>query len=373
MIYLDNHSSTQIDKRVMGVMTNIMENHYGNPHTSDHSFGWNALDIVETARKNVADSVLAKPVSVIFTSGATESNNIFIQGIVPPEGRKTILVSTIEHSCIMQSLRIMEDKGYVVKYIPVDTNGRLDMDAYASLLDDSVALVSVIAVNNVIGVYQDIKTIGQMAQDVGALFHTDASQAVGKINIDMKNMPIDALTISGHKIYGPMGVGALVIKKGITVNPILFGGGQEKGIRAGTVPVPLVAGLGEACRIAAQEYESEDKRIKTLRNIFINKIMAGLSTDRVRVLSNNTISGSIPLYVSGVEKSDIFARLKHTCVSSGSACSSKGGKSSSVLQAIGMNPSQIGTLLRVCIGRSTTKEEIDVASDDIINAISPLL
>ena len=380
MIYLDNHATTPVDPQVCDAVDNAMRTMWANPHSVTHQLGWDANDAVESARGVVARSVGARNTEVIFTSGATESNNIIVKGIAlghslvadGTASRRKILVSSIEHPCLLESAKYMQQCGVEVGFIPVLKTGRVDIEALEKMLDNSVALVSVMMVNNELGTIQDIQKISEMTHSVGAVMHSDVAQALGKVPVNMKTLGLDAISISGHKIYGPKGVGALVIRRGVDVAPLFSGGGQEKGLRSGTLSPPLCIGLAKACALAVDTFSTEHERIMTLRNTLEKTLLNSL--DSVEVLGDihNRVAGNLSVLVRGIDGEDFFSKLKNTAISTGSACSSSKQGGSHVLSAIGMSESVNGVVLRICIGRFNTQSDIDLAGAEITQVIKSL-
>ncbi|MGB1360889.1 MAG: cysteine desulfurase family protein [Alphaproteobacteria bacterium] len=369
MIYLDNFASTPVADEVIKTINNTMQNHFANPHSVSHELGWESADIIEDSARMVAKTVGAKATDVIFTSGATESNNTIIKCLDFTEGKKTILVSAIEHPCVLQSANFMESHGFNVKYIPVDNVGRIDMNALYEMLDDTVGLVSVMLVNNEIGTIQDIKTIADKVHSVGAILHSDCAQAVGKIKVNMKEMGVDALSLSGHKFYCAKGIGALVINDKIKLNPLIVGGGQQKNIRSGTAPTPLIAGLSKACELVDKNLDDDIKNISVLRDKMENDLLSAIDGAVSLGDKDNRIAGSINLYVPNIFTDNFFVHLKGVALSSGSACASAGKKASDTLQAIGISPETEALSIRICISNKNTADEVKTATDNIISAV----
>ena len=369
IIYLDNFASTPVDKEVLQEINYVMQNNFANPHSVSHELGWECNDIIDNARLKVAKLVGTKSNNVIFTSGATESNNTLIKCLKYNNNKKTILVSEIEHPCVLQSAKFMEKHGFSVKYIPVDSVGRINMDKFRELLDDTVALVSIMLVNHEIGTIQDIKTISDMTHSVNALLHSDCAQAIGKIDIDMEAMGIDAISISGHKFYASKGIGALIFNEKVDIVSLIDGGGQEKSIRSGTLPTPLIAGLGKACELAEKNLADDIIEISKLRNYMESELLQKIPNSKSLGDVKNRISGSINLYVPNIYTDDFFVNLQGVAISSGSACASAGKKASNVLQAIGISPKVEALSMRICISNKNTKSEIDTAIKNIVSAI----
>ncbi len=365
-VYLDNQATTPCDPRVVAAMLPWFTERFGNPHSAEHAMGRQAEQAVETARAQVAALIGADPREIVLTSGATESNNIAIKGAArfhaarfntSSERRRIVTVAT-EHKCVLESVADLAAEGFEPVVLPVGADGLLDPAVLAEALRVPTLLVSVMAVNNETGVVQDLPTLAAITREAGALFHTDAAQAAGKIPLNVAG--IDLLSLSGHKLYGPKGVGALYVRRRprVRLAPLFSGGGQERGLRAGTLPTPLVVGFGEACRLAVLEMVAEAARLTLLRD----RLLAGL---RVPV----TINGSLVYRVPGnlnltlpYPALDILRSQPDLCVSTGSACSSAAIEPSYVLRAMGLAPEQAARTLRVGLGRFTSAADVDFAA-----------
>lgn len=380
-IYLDYQATTPMDPRVLDAMIKVMRDDFGNPHSRTHSFGWKAEELTEIARRQVADLINADAKEIVFTSGATESNNIAIKGVAhfnAPKKNHLITVST-EHKCVINSVRDLEQEGFQATFLPVQKNGLIDLSRLEEAITDQTSLVSVMAVNNEIGVIQPLKAIGAICRKKGVFFHTDAAQAFGKIPLDVEEMNIDLMSISGHKIYGPKGIGAIYIRRKprVRIKPIFSGGGQERGIRSGTVPTPLVVGLGEAAEIAKNEMEQDFNHIKKLSDKFYDAIMKATCVYLNGDLKNR-YPGNLNFSFAGIEGESMIMALKNLAVSSGSACTSSSLEPSYVLHALGVDEDLAHTSIRFGIGRFTTEEEVDFAIKIInekierLRALSPL-
>ncbi len=375
-IYLDYQATTPCDPRVLEKMLPFFTKIFGNPHSRNHSYGWEAEQAVEIAREQVANLINANPKEVIFTSGATESNNIDIKGTAEfyKDKKNHIITCVTEHKCVLDSCRHLEERGFKVTYLPVKSNGLIDLDLLKSSITDKTILVSIMMVNNEIGVIQPITEIGKICREHNVYFHTDAAQAAGKIDIDVEAMNIDLLSISGHKIYGPKGIGALYVRRKprIRLNALINGGGQERGIRSGTVPTPLCVGLGEACAIAKAEMVNENKKIKALYDRLYNGLHENLREIYVNGDQTNRIPGNLNISFAYVEGEGLMMGIKDLAVSSGSACTSASLEPSYVLRAIGVEEDLAHTSLRLGIGRFTTEAEIDQAIASITKAVNKL-
>ncbi|WDM84879.1 IscS subfamily cysteine desulfurase [Ehrlichia sp. JZT12] len=375
-IFLDYQSTTKTDDRVLEAMMPYFQQ-FSNPHSRSHCFGWKAESAVELARERVASLINAEAKEVIFTSGATESNNLAIKGVAnfyKNKGNHIITVRT-EHKCVLDSCRHLETEGFNVTYLDVQKNGILDLNLLKSSITDKTILVSVMMVNNEIGVIQPIEHIGKICHENDIFFHTDAAQAFGKMPIDVNKMNIDLLSISGHKIYAPMGIGALYVRKRqprVRLTPIINGGGQERGMRSGTIPTPLAVGLGEAARIAQEVMEEENARIKELRDILYNEIKKHLSYVVLNGDYEQRIAGNLNLSFPYVEGESIIMAINNLAVSSGSACTSASLEPSYVLRALNIEKDLEHSSIRFGIGRFTTKAEILYAAELIVSSIKKL-
>lgn len=373
-IYLDYQATTPLDPRVLEKMMPYLTEHFGNPHSVEHSFGWQAEAAVDVARGQVADLIGAEVDDVVFTSGATESNNMAIKGVayaVYPDKNHVITVKT-EHECVLASARALERMGFAVTYLDVDKHGLINLDELDAAITDKTSLVSVMAINNEIGVIQDLKEIGAICRKKNVIFHTDAAQAFGKIPLNVDEMNIDVMSISGHKIYGPKGIGALYLRKDTNIIPLLDGGGQENGLRSGTLAPALCVGLGEASRIADQDMKSDLDHISKLWEKFISKLTHGLNNVSINGSIDHRYPGNINMTFVGRKSDLLIADLKDIAVSSGSACSSAKHKSSYVLEALGLSNDDVGASIRIGIGRMTTADEIDYAADHFIKVVQNL-
>ncbi|MEO8559558.1 MAG: IscS subfamily cysteine desulfurase [Rhodospirillales bacterium] len=375
-IYLDYQATTPMDPRVLAAMMPYFTVKFGNPHSRSHAYGWEAEEGVEKARAQIGSLIGADEKEVIFTSGATESNNLAIKGVAEFYGtKKNHIVTTVtEHKCVLDTCRHLEQKGFKVTYLPVQQNGLIDLELLRATVTDKTCLVSIMAVNNEIGVIQPLKEIGAICREKGAFFHTDAAQAVGKIKIDVEDMKIDLMSISGHKIYGPKGIGALYVRRRPRVRLVaqINGGAQERGMRSGTLPTPLCVGLGEACAIAEKEMPAEAERLRHLRDRFYDAIKARLPEIYLNGDLEQRIPGNLNISFAYVEGESLMMGIKGLSVSSGSACTSASLEPSYVLRALGVNEEMAHTSLRIGFGRFTTEEEVDMAVDEIAREVVKL-
>ncbi|CAF1403674.1 unnamed protein product [Adineta ricciae] len=356
-------ATTPMDPRVLDQMLPYMTHFYGNPHSRTHAFGWESEKATEDAREKVAKLINADPKEIIFTSGATESNNIAVKGVgrFYKEKKKHVVTTQTEHKCVLDSMRVLESEGFKVTYLPVNKNGLLDLKELESVLTPETSLCSVMMVNNEIGVRQPIEEIGKLCRSKKVFLHTDAAQAVGKIPIDVNKMNIDLMSISGHKIYGPKGIGALYIRRRprVRLDPIQTGGGQERNIRSGTVPTPLVVGLGAACQIAQEELPNDEKRVSQLANRLIEGITSQCSHVILNGDAKSRYPGCVNLSFAYIEGESLLMALKDIALSSGSACTSASLEPSYVLRAIGAEEDLAHSSIRFGIGRFTTEAEVD--------------
>ncbi len=375
-IYLDYQSTTPVDPRVLEVMLPYFTEHFGNPHSRSHVYGWQAEEAVELAREKVAKLIGAEAKDIIFTSGATESNNLGIKGVARfYKGDKNhVIVAETEHKCVLDACRHLQMEGFNITYLPVEKNGLINLETLAKAITEQTILVSIMAVNNEIGVIQPLKQIGELCRSRGVFFHSDIAQAFGKIDIDVDECNIDLASISGHKIYGPKGIGALYVRKRprVKLEPIFNGGGQERGMRSGTVPTALVVGLGAAADIALNEMKEEFKRIESLNKYFLTKLSEHVPEIYVNGDLEKRYPGNLNISFAYVEGESMILALKDLAVSSGSACTSSSLEPSYVLRALGVSEELAHTSIRFGIGRFTTKEEIDFAAELIVNSVTKL-
>uniref|UniRef100_A0A4W3H9X2 Cysteine desulfurase n=1 Tax=Callorhinchus milii TaxID=7868 RepID=A0A4W3H9X2_CALMI len=351
------------DPRVLDAMLPYLLSCFGNPHSRTHAYGWESEAAVEKARKQIASVIGADHREIIFTSGATESNNIAIKGVgrFYKAKKKHIITTQTEHKCVLDSCRALEAEGFQITYLPVKNNGLVDLKELEKAIQPDTSLVSIMSVNNEIGVIQPIREIGHMCQAHKVFFHTDSAQAVGKIPLDVNDMKIDLMSISGHKIYGPKGVGALFVRRRprVRVEAVQSGGGQERGLRSGTVPTPLVVGMGAACEIAQQDMEYDHKHVSVLAKRLVSQIMDAVPNVFLNGDSEKKYPGCINLSFAYVEGESLLMALKDVALSSGSACTSASLEPSYVLRAIGADEDLAHSSIRFGIGRFTTEEEVD--------------
>ncbi|MBF8246389.1 MAG: IscS subfamily cysteine desulfurase [Rickettsia sp.] len=372
-LYLDNLSTTPTDPRVLEAMIPYFQTKYGNPHSRNHSFGWESEEACELARSHVARLIGANPKEIIFTSGATESNNLAIKGIAKFYSSKKnhIITTYTEHKCVLDSCRHLEEEGFNITYVKVHNNGIIDLEHLKNSITDKTVLVSIMLVNNEIGVIQPIKEIGKICRDKGVFFHSDIAQAFGKIKIDVNDANIDLASISSHKIYGPKGVGALYVRRKprVRLSPLINGGGQERGLRSGTLPTPIIVGFGKASQIALEEMESDFQKLQKFHKKFLNII----ENNAVDVFLNGDrykrYPGNVNLSFSYIEGESMLLAIKDLAVSSGSACTSASLEPSYVIRALGADDVLAHTSIRFGFGRFNTEEEVEYAAYLILSKI----
>ncbi len=366
-VYLDNQATTPCDPRVLALMLPWFSERFGNPHSAEHQMGRDAEAAVEAARAEVAALIGAEAREVVLTSGATEANNIAIKGAARHarrmgDPRRRVITVATEHKCVLESVADTAEDGFEPVVLPVEPDGRLDPDVLRRALAEPTLLVSIMAVNNETGVVQDIATLAAIAREAGALFHTDAAQAVGKIPVDVQG--VDLLSLSGHKLYGPKGVGALFVRRRprVRLAPLFSGGGQERGLRSGTLPTPLAVGLGEACRLARLEMNAEAARLTVLRD----RLLAGLLRRMPELKVNGSMRHRIPGNLNitfPMAALELMRAVPELCVSTGSACSSAEVEPSYVLRALGLTDTAAARSLRLGLGRFTSAADVDYAAE----------
>jgi cysteine desulfurase len=372
-IYLDNQSSTRLDPRVLEAMLPYFTEQFGNPHSTTHAYGRIAADAIEQARSEVAALINADPRELVFTSGATEANNLAIKGaahfarLYPQSGqpRDHIVTLTTEHKCVLESCLQLEREGFSVTYLPVEPSGLVSLDALAAALSERTLLLSVMAAHNEIGVIQPLAEIGALCRSKGVLFHSDAAQAVGKIALDVEMMQIDLLSMSGHKVYGPKGIGVLYVRRRPRVRllPLIDGGGQERGLRSGTLPTPLCVGIGRASAIAAAEMAGEAARLRRLRDRLQTGLARRVPGLRLNGDAERRLPGSLNVAFPGIAAMRLIEACPGIAISTGSACTSANVEPSYVLRALGLSEADANSGIRIGLGRFTTSAEVDFAID----------
>ncbi|WP_282606460.1 cysteine desulfurase family protein [Pelagibius sp. Alg239-R121] len=371
-IYLDYQATTPTDPRVVAAMQPFFSGSYGNPHSTQHAYGREAEQAIEAARAEVANLIGARPGEVIFTSGATEANNLaFFGALAALNGeRRHLITLTSEHPSVLACFEELTQRGYDVTILPVDKEGLIDCGALEGALRPDTALMSVMAVNNEIGVLQPLEAIGALCAARGILFHCDAAQAVGKLPLDVKRANIDLLSLSGHKLYGPKGIGALYVGRHVRMKPVLFGGGQERGLRSGTLPTPLCVGLGHACRLAQTELAEEVRRLTFLREHFLSLLAGSLEGWWLNGSATARLPGNINLSFELEDIELVLTHLDDLALSTGSACSSETSGPSHVLTALGLNTQAAHNSLRIGFGRFTSQDDVEQAARRIAQVVS---
>jgi cysteine desulfurase len=376
-IYLDNHATTPMDPRVLEAMLPYFMEKFGNAASRNHAFGWVAEEAVETAREQIAKLIGATPKEIIFTSGATESDNLAIKGVAEMYREKGnhIITAVTEHKAVLDTCKRLEKYGYRVTYLPVQKDGLVDLEELKRAIDDKTILVTIMAANNEIGVLQPWAEIGKICRERGVLFHTDAVQAVGKVPLDVNKDNIDLLSISGHKIYGPKGVGALYVRRKnprVQVSAIIDGGGHERGMRSGTLNVPGIVGLGKACELARLEMAAEAKKLGALRDRLKDRIMGRLDEVYINGTMEHHLPGNLNISFAYVEGESLLMGINDVAVSSGSACTSATLEPSYVLKALGTGDDLAHSSIRFGIGRFNNEAEVDYVADRVCETVERL-
>ncbi|EMP56662.1 cysteine desulfurase IscS [Marinobacter santoriniensis NKSG1] len=374
-VYLDYAATTPVDPAVADEMSRCltMDGVFGNPASRTHAYGWQAEAAVEAARRQVADLIHADPREIVWTSGATESDNLAIKGAVAGRDNAHIVTSVIEHKAVVDTCKWLEAEGVQVTWLSPDPDGRVPVDRVLDALQDNTVLVSLMMVNNELGCISDVESIGAALRERGVLFHIDAAQAAGKMPIDVNVTPVDLLSLSGHKVYGPKGVGALYVRRSpdVRIEAQMHGGGHERGMRSGTLPTHQIVGMGKAFAIAREGLEAEMDRLEGLRSAFLAQL-EGLEGVSFNGSESHRVPGLLNLSFEGVEAESLMLGLRDLAVSSGSACASATVEPSYVLRGIGLDDAQAHRALRFSFGRFTTEEEIAFAGTQIVDVVGRL-
>ncbi len=376
-IYMDNHATTPVDPRVLEAMLPYFGESFGNAASRNHQFGWDAEEAVNRARRQVAALINASPKEIVFTSGATESDNLALKGAAEMYSQKGdhVITCVTEHKAILDSAKHLGKNGIRVTLLPVGTNGLIDLEELKSAITDKTILISIMTVNNEVGVIQDIQEIGRIAREHDVLFHTDAVQAAGKIPFDVQEMNVDIASLSAHKMYGPKGVGAIYVRRRnprVLLSPIIDGGGHERGMRSGTLNVPGIVGFGKAAEIAQEELEEESARILRLRERLRSKFEENLDEVFINGDPDRRVPGNLNMSFAYVEGESLLMGLEDIAVSSGSACTSASLEPSYVLKAMGVGEELAHTSIRFGIGRFNTEEEVDYVADKVTRTVQRL-
>jgi cysteine desulfurase len=376
-IYMDNHATTPVDPRVLETMLPYFTDRFGNAASRNHPFGWAAEEAVEIARAQIAKLIGASPKEIIFTSGATESDNLAIKGVAEMYREKGnhIITAVTEHKAVLDTCKRLEKYGYRVTYLPVMKDGLIDLDDLKRSIDDKTILVTIMAANNEIGVLQPVEEIGKICRERGVIFHTDAVQMIGKVPFDVNKLNVDIASITGHKIYGPKGVGALYVRRKnprVQLSAIIDGGGHERGMRSGTLNVPGIVGLGKACEICMQDMESDTKRLTALRDRLKDKIMSRLDETYINGSMEHRLPHNLNISFAYVEGESLLMGINDVAVSSGSACTSATLEPSYVLKALGTGDDLAHSSIRFGLGRFNTEPEVDYVADKLIDIVQKL-
>lgn len=376
-IYLDNHSTTPLDPRVLEAMLPYLQQDFGNAASRQHVFGWRAEAAVEQAREATAEVIGADPKEILFTSGATESNNMAILGLAQAlrsQGDHIVTAAT-EHRSVLDPCLHLRELGFRVTVLPVDRLGRVDPDQVRAHLDVRTILISIMAANNEVGTLQPLADIGKLAKEKGIIFHSDAAQALGKMPLNVETLGIDLLSISAHKVYGPKGSGALYVRRRaprVTLHPIIFGGGHERGLRSGTLNVPGVVGLGRALSLANESLSAEAQKLAALRDELFSKIAAGVADVVLNGHPTERLCNNLSLSFPGLTSEALMREVPELAVSAGSACTSAEPRLSHVLQALGLEDALTKATLRFGLGRFNTRDEIEFAAQEVVRAVKTL-
>jgi cysteine desulfurase len=376
-IYMDYHATTPVDPRVVDAMLPYFTQRFGNSASRNHAFGWEAEEAVETARRQVADLIGANPKEIIFTSGATESNNLAIKGVAEMYREKGnhVITAVTEHKAVIDTCKKLEKLGGRVTYLPVQKDGRIDLDDLRAAITDKTVLITIMTANNEIGVLQPIAEIGAIAKEKGILFHTDAVQAVGKVPFSVTEMKVDLASMSGHKIYGPKGVGALYVRRRnprVLLAEQISGGGHERGMRSGTLNVPGIVGLGAAAALAQAEMSSEGERLRKLRDLLNKKLHANLDELYINGSMEHRLPHNLNVSFAYVEGESLLMGINDVAVSSGSACTSASLEPSYVLKALGAGDDLAHSSIRFGLGRWSTEEEVDYVVEKLTTVVRRL-
>jgi cysteine desulfurase len=376
-VYMDNHATTPVDPRALEEMLPYFQDRFGNAASRNHQFGWTAEEAVDRARRQVAALINANPKEIVFTSGATESDNLALKGVAEMYAQKGdhIITCVTEHKAIIDSAKHLEKNGIRVTFLPVDKLGMIDLDELEAAITDKTILISIMMANNEVGVLQDVKEIGRIAREKGVLFHTDAVQAVGKVPFDVQEMNVDIASISAHKMYGPKGVGAIYVRRRkprVLLSPLIDGGGHERGMRSGTLNVPGIVGFGKAAELAAEELEEEMARIFQLRERLRTTFEENLDEVFINGDLERRVPGNLNMSFAYVEGESLLMGIDNIAVSSGSACTSASLEPSYVLKALGVGEDLAHTSIRFGIGRFNTEEEVDYVAERVTETVRRL-
>jgi cysteine desulfurase len=372
-VYLDHHATTPLDPRVLDAMLPYFTESFGNPHSAQHAYGWAAEAAIEQARREVAALIGALPEEIVFTSGATEANNLAIRGVAALAGaRRHLVTCATEHPCVLESCRALPAAGFQLTELPVQADGLFDLDRFREALRPDTALVSIMTANHEIGVLQPIGEIAEICHERGILLHTDAAQAAGRMSLDVRALGVDLLSLSAHKLYGPKGIGALYVRRGMGIAPLFAGGAQERGLRPGTLPTPLCVGFGAACVLARPELADEAARLRALRERLYRGLCEAAGDVRLNGAAEPRLPNNLNVCLPGVDAEDLLADLPELALSTGAACASATQEPSPVLRALGLSDEEIHGSIRIGLGRTTSEREIDFAIERLVAAVRQL-
>ena len=373
-IYFDNHATTPVDPQVLDAMLPYLTAKFGNAASHSHTFGWDAEMAVETARKQIAALIGSSPQEIVFTSGATESDNLALQGVAKAYHAKGnhIITAVTEHRAVIDTCRHLEKDGHPITWLPVRADGLIDLDQLKAAFTPQTILVSIMAANNETGMLQPLEEIGALCRERGVLFHSDAVQALGRMPLDVNKFQLDLASLTAHKCYGPKGCGALYVRSGVRLAPIIHGGGHEHGMRSGTLNVPGIAGFGKACEIALTVLPEESCRIAGLRNRLRDRLLAALDGVVINGSMEHRLPGNLNISFLNVDGETLMTAVKDVAVSSGAACHSEKIEPSHVLKALGLSDEAAGSAIRFGLGRFNTEAEVDYAAERFIDAVKKL-
>jgi cysteine desulfurase len=371
-VYLDHHATTPLDPRVLDAMLPYLTERFGNPHSAQHAHGWAAEQAVDAARARVAALIGALPEEVVFTSGATEANNLAIRGVVHASDRRHVATCVTEHPCVLETCRALRREGFEVTELPMRPDGLIDLDQLRAALRPDTALVSIMAANHEIGVLQPLAESAVPCRERGILLHTDAAQAAPWIPLDVAALGVDLMSLSAHKLYGPKGIGALYVRRGVRLVPLFAGGGQERGLRPGTLPTPLCVGFGTACALAQAELGSDAARVRALRDRLYGGLRQAVPEIRLNGAASPRLPNNLNLCLPGIDAEDLLAELPELALATGAACASATQQPSPVLRALGRSDEEIQSSIRIGLGRTTTAGEVEFAIDRLASAVRRL-
>jgi cysteine desulfurase len=372
-VYLDHHATTPLDPRVLDAMLPCLTEVFGNPHSAQHAYGWAAEAAVDQARREVAALIGALPEEIVFTSGATEANNLAIRGVVTQGvARRHVVTCATEHPSVLETCSTLRGAGFEVTELPVQADGLLALDRFREALRPDTALVAIMTANHEIGLLQPIAEIARICREHGVLLHTDAAQAAGRMPLDVRALGVDLMSLSAHKLYGPKGIGALYVRRGVRILPLFAGGAQERGLRPGTLPTALCVGFGAACALARQELAAAAARIRELRDRLYRGLREAAGDLRLNGAAEPRLPNNLNVCLPGIDALDLLAELPELALSTGAACASGSQEPSPVLRALGLSDEDIYASIRIGLGRTTTEREIDLAIERLAAALRRL-